>query len=123
MNNSPGRGKSLALRYALLQAACAVPVAVVFGWLDGLPAARAALAGGVIAAVGTALFGWRMFASGIAPVAQSARALYAAEALKWIWLALALWLALAVATLAPLPLVLGLVAAQVGFWIGVAWIR
>lgn len=111
------------LRYALLQAGCAAAAAVSFLAFAGSAPARAALAGGMIAAVGTLLSGWRTFAPGVAPPQRLARALYAGEALKWLWIVGALWLALTVGHLAALPLVLGLVAAKAGFWLGVAWIR
>ena len=118
-----GSGKRLVLRYALVQAGCAAVVAAGF-WLGaGAFAARAALAGGVIAAAGTALFGWRLFSPGVAPAARVSSAMWAGEALKWLWIGVALWLALAVAALAPLPLIVGLIAAQFGFWLGIALIK
>jgi hypothetical protein len=49
--------------------------------------------------------------------------MWVGEGLKWIWVVLAVWLALAVAGLAPLPFLLGMLAGQVGFWIGVAFLR
>jgi hypothetical protein len=49
--------------------------------------------------------------------------MWVGEGLKWIWVVLAVWLALAVAGLAPLPFLLGMLAGQVGFWIGVAYLR
>ena len=78
----------------------------------------AALAGGLIVAMGSAVFGWRMFAPGIAPAAMLHRAMFAAESLKWIWYVLAIWAALARLKLLPLPLLTGLVFAQFGYWIG-----
>ena len=59
----------------------------------------------------------------IAPVGVLARAAIAGEVLKWLWVGLALWGALAVAHLPPLPLLLGLIAAQFAFWLGIALIR
>jgi len=91
--------------------------------LAGRAAAQAALAGGLVSAVGNVVFGWTLFAPGIAPLRVLARAVWAGEALKWLWIGLALWGALAVAHLAPLPLVLGLLAAQFGFWLGIVLIR
>lgn len=117
------RNQRLVLRFLTAQICCAAVVALV-GWLlAGPPAAHAALAGGVIVAAGNAVFGWRLFAPGVAPVRVLARGLYAGAALKWLWLGLALWLAIGPAHLRPLPLLLGVLAAQVGFWIGVAFIK
>jgi hypothetical protein len=90
---------------------------------SGTAAAKAALAGGLVAAVGNVLFGWTLFAPGVAPVRVLARAVFAGEVLKWLWVGLGLWLALGPARMAPLPLVLGLIAAQLGFWLGLAVIR
>jgi len=69
------------------------------------------------------LFGWKLFQPGVAPVRALARAAYAGEVLKWLWVGVALWAALGVAHLPPLPLLLGLIAAQAGFWLGIALIR
>jgi F0F1-type ATP synthase assembly protein I len=103
--------------------ACAGVVAVGALPVAGLAAAGAALAGGAIVALGNVVFGWKMFAPGIAPAGALARAWYVGEVLKWLWVGFALWLALAHVALPPLPLLLGLVAAQVGFWIGLATVR
>ena len=83
----------------------------------------AAFAGGMIVVVGTALFGWRMFAPGIAPAARLFRALVAAESLKWIWYVIAIWAAFARLKLLPLPLLTGLVIAQFGYWIGMVTLK
>lgn len=91
--------------------------------MSGAVAGRAALAGGVIVATGNAVFGWRLFAPGVAPVRELARGLYAGAALKWLWLLAALGLALGPAGMPPLPLLAGVLAAQAGFWIGMAVIR
>jgi F0F1-type ATP synthase assembly protein I len=99
---------------------CAAVVAVGALVLSGSKAALAALAGGAIVAVGNVVFGWRLFAPGVAPVGALTRAWYAAEVLKWLWVMVALWLALGPAKLAPFPLLLGLIAAQAGFWAGIA---
>jgi len=111
------------LRFAALQMIAAALVAVGALVLSGPAAARAALAGGLVSAVGNVVFGWTLFAPGVAPLRVLARAIWAGEVLKWLWIGLALWGALAVAHLAPLPLVLGLLAAQFGFWLGIALIR
>jgi F0F1-type ATP synthase assembly protein I len=124
MNNSSGTGKQLVTRVVLLQLGCAACAALPFWIAQDAMAAVAALAGGSIAACGTALFGWRMFAPGIAPAAVLQRALFAAESLKWFWYVLSVWAALARFKLTPLPLLAGLIFAQFGYWLGlVRWKR
>ncbi len=105
------------------QICCAAALAAVALVVSGAAAAHAALAGGFIVAAGNGVFGWRMFAPGVAPVRALVRGLYAGAALKWLWLGLALWLAVGPLGLRPLPLLLGMLAAQMGFWIGVAFIQ
>jgi len=117
------RNRRLVLRFLVAQICCAAVVAIGGLLFAGWAQAHAVLAGGVIVAVGNAVFGWRLFAPGVAPVRVLARGLFAGAALKWLWLGLALWLAIAQAGLRPLPLLLGMLAAQVGFWIGVAVLR
>jgi len=78
----------------------------------------AALTGGLIVAVGSAVFGWRAFAPGIAGAAIVARAMYVGVALKWMWFALALYVSLARLKLEAPPLLVGLAAAQLGYWVG-----
>ncbi len=118
MNEVLGAGKRLVMRVVLLQAGCATTVAILFGMLQGATAAWSGLMGGLIAAVGTGVFGWRLFAPGIAPAPVLRRALFAAESLKWFWYVLAVWLALTRLRLPPLPLLAGLVFAQFGYWFG-----
>jgi F0F1-type ATP synthase assembly protein I len=98
-------------------------IALGVGLMSGWSASQAALAGGAVVAMGNVIFGWRLFAPGIAPAARIARAMWLGEGLKWLWVVVAVWLALMVAELAPLPFFLGLVAAQVGFWVGIAFLR
>jgi len=118
MNSVVGRGRRLVMRVVLLQAGCALLVASVFWMLSGRAAAVSALAGGLIAAVGSGVFGWRLFAPGIAAAGTLARALYAGEALKWLWTVIALWVALTRFKAAPLALVTGVGVAQFGYWLG-----
>lgn len=89
------------------------------GWWSGV----AAWYGGAVIAIGNALFAWRLFADGVAPMQRVARSVYAAEVLKWLWLALALYLAIAVFRLASLPLIIGVIAAQLAFWVAVGFVR
>ena len=117
------RGRRLVLRYAALQLGAAALVAVAALALSGAAAAKAALVGGLVVALSNVLFGWALFQPGIAPARTLVRAVFAGEVLKWLWVAGALWGALAIAHLPPLPLVAGLIAAQFGFWVGIAVIR
>jgi F0F1-type ATP synthase assembly protein I len=121
--NHRERGRRLVLRYVALQMGVAALAAVVAFAIAGRGAARAVIAGGLVVALGNIVFGWALFQPGIAPVPVLARAVYAGEVLKWLWIGLALWGALGVAHLPPLPLLVGLLAAQFGFWLGVALIR
>lgn len=123
MNDPVSRGKRLASRYAALQLAAAAAVAVGAAVMSGGPAARAALAGGVVVAAGNLLFGWLLFAPGAASAPRIARAMWAGQGLKWLWVVTAVWLALGVMTLSPLPFLLGMLAAQAGFWVGMAFFR
>jgi len=118
MNDIVGDGKRLVVRVVLLQTGCAALAALLFWIYQGAAAGRAGLAGGLIVAVGTALFGWRLFAPGIAPAGTLRRALFAAGALKWCWYGLGLWAALTRLKYPPLPLMGGLVIAQFGYWAG-----
>lgn len=81
------------------------------------------MAGGIIIASGTAIFGWMLFSERVTTTPGIARVLYAGELLKWLWVGLAFWLAFAFGDFKALPLLAGAMAAQVGFWIGVGIIR
>ena len=123
MNEVLDVGKRLVLRVVLLQTGCAALVALSFGALQGSAAAWSGLAGGLIVAIGSAVFGWRMFAPGVAPGPVLRRALFAAESLKWFWYVFAVWAALARLKLPPLPLLTGLVFGQFGYWIGLVGMK
>ncbi len=112
------RGNRLVVRVVLLQAGCAVLVASVFLVLKGASAGFAALVGGLIVALGSALFGWRAFKPGVAGAATLNAAMYGGVALKWLWFILALYVALARLKLEGAPLLIGVVAAQLGYWLG-----
>jgi F0F1-type ATP synthase assembly protein I len=122
--NEPVRaGKRRVVRYASLQFACAAIVAVAALVLSDWNAARSALAGGIIMACGTAIFGWMLFSDRVATTPGVTRVMYAGELLKWLWVVLAFWLAFAFGDFRALPLLSGAFAAQLGFWIGVGIIR
>ena len=113
-----GRGRRLVLRFAGLQLGAALVAALVALPISGVAAARSALAGGLVVAMGNVVFGWTLFAPGVAPIKVIARAIYAGEVLKWVWVVVALYAALALAHLPALPLLAGMLAAQFGFWLG-----
>jgi len=102
----------------LLQTGCAVLVASVFLVAKGASAGLAALAGGLIVALGSVLFGWRAFRPGIAGAATLSTAMVGGVAVKWLWFVVALYVALARLKLEGAPLLIGLVVAQLGYWVG-----
>jgi F0F1-type ATP synthase assembly protein I len=110
------RGKRLALKFAAIQLASTGLAALVFLVSSGANAARSAVAGGLIIALGTLVFAWRLFATDW-PAASAARGFYAGEVLKWIWVVGAFALALTRGGMEPLPLLVGLLASQCGFWV------
>jgi F0F1-type ATP synthase assembly protein I len=116
MSNSLVQGNRLVVRVVLLQAGCALLVASAFLMFRGETAGLAAVVGGLIVALGSAVFGWRMFAPGVAGSATLTRAMFAAVALKWAWLLIALYVALARWKLDAAPLLVGVIAAQLGHW-------
>ncbi|HTV98464.1 MAG TPA: ATP synthase subunit I [Steroidobacteraceae bacterium] len=123
MSAAPVRGYRLVARIVLLQAGCTVLVASLFFAVKGSSSALAALAGGLVAAVGSALFGWRAFAPGVAGGAVLSRAMYAGKALQWVWYALALYVAFGRLKLEAGPLLIGLVTAQFGYWAALLRLR
>lgn len=118
MNDVLGVGKRLVMRVVILQVGCAAAVALLFLLLQGAWAAWSGLTGGLIVAIGTGLFGWRMFVPGVAPATVLRRAMFAAESLKWFWTVLAVWAAFARLKSSPLPLLTGLAFGQFGYWFG-----
>jgi ATP synthase protein I len=118
MSDAQVRGKRLVVRIVLLQAGCALVVASVFLVLKGAHQGLAALVGGLIVAVGTAVLGWRAFKPGVAGAAVLNTAMYTGVALKWAWFAFALYLALARLKLDVAPLLIGMAVSQLGYWAG-----
>ncbi len=116
--NITGLGLRLVLRVVLLQVGCATLTGLMFGIFGGSAAAWSGLVGGMIVAVGSALFGWRMFAPGVAAASKLFRAMVAAESLKWLWYVAAIWVAFSRFKLAPLPLLVGLIIALFAYWPG-----
>ena len=118
MSDVPVRGQRLVVRVVLLQAVCALIAACLFLVLRSASAGLAALAGGLIVAVGSAVFGWRAFKPGIAGAVTLTTAMYGGVALKWLWFIAALYVVLARLKLEAVPLLVGLMAAQFGYWVG-----
>ncbi len=116
MNDVPVRGYRLVVRVVLLQTGCALVVASAFLALRGASAGLAALAGGLIVAAGSGVFGWRAFRPGITGAPRLATAMYGGVALKWLWFGFALYAAFARLKLEAAPLLIGMVAAQLGYW-------
>jgi ATP synthase protein I len=112
------RNYRLVVRVVLLQAGCAALVASLFLMFKGAHQALAALVGGLIVAAGSAVFGWRAFKPGIAGGATLMTAMYAGVLVKWVWFAVALYVAIARLKLDAAPLLIGVVAAQFGYWVG-----
>ena len=118
MTEVQSRGKRMVVRVVLLQAGCAALAASVFLVFKGASAGLAALVGGLIVAAGSAVFGWRAFRPGVAGAAVLSTAMYTGVALKWLWFVLALYVALARLKLDAAPLLIGIVATQLGYWVG-----
>jgi len=123
MSDVPVRGYRLVVRVVLLQTGCALLVASLYFAYRGVSSGIAALAGGLIVAVGSAVFGWRAFAPGVAGAAVLSRAMFAGVALKWLWFVLALYLALGRLKLEAVPLLVGLATAQFGYWVGMVRLK
>ena len=118
MSDVLARSYRLVVRIVLLQTGCAVLIASVFLVFKGAHQGLAALVGGLIVAAGSAVLGWRAFKPGVAGAATLATAMYTGVALKWVWFALALYIALARLKLGAAPLLIGMGAAQLGYWVG-----
>lgn len=116
------RGKRLVLRFVATQIACAAAVALACAVASGWNAARSALAGGLIVATGTLIFGWRLFAADWPP-ANVAQGFFLGELLKWLWIGGAFWFAFTVGGFVALALLAGALAAQVGFWVAVGAVK
>jgi len=116
------RGQRLMMRFALVQLLAVVVASGMALMVAGLPALVATLLGGGIVVIGNALFGLRLFAPGVAPVRVLVRAVWSAEVLKWVWVVGSLWAAFH-SGLPPLPLIIGVVAGQIGFWVALGVVR
>ncbi len=110
MDNSLAAGRRLALQVVLAQAAVAVIAGLAF-LVQGVQAAVAALAAGLLVAAGNGLLALRVFAPALAgPGAMLARFAFG-TLLKWIVVIVGFYLILAYCRLPALPALIGLVAA------------
>lgn len=110
MDNSLAGGRRLAAKVILMQAAIAAVVGLAFLMRD-VPSAIGALAGGLVAAIGTSMLALRVFARATAgPNAMLAR-FAVGTVLKWAVVIAGLYLILAVWKLPAMPAFVGLVAA------------
>lgn len=110
-------GRHLVARIAILEVVLTLVVSAAFAFV-GFESARASATGGGLVVLGTLLFGWRMFAAGVGSAGTALGSMLIGKALQWITLALGLYVVIGVWHWPVLPVVSGVVAAQVGFWIG-----
>lgn len=122
MSTQLAHGQRLVPRIALAEAATTSLTALGFA-LASAQHALAVLLGGVLVVVGTLLFGWRMFAAGVGSSGTALASMLVGKAMQWITLALGLFLVIGVWHWPVVPVVSGVIAAQVGFWIGTGLIR
>jgi len=109
MQNSIAAGRRLAVRVVAVQLAVTILLAAGFllqGWQSGL----AALSGGGVVALGTAMLALRMFSGGPAPAGMVLWRMIVGNLLKWSVILAGLYLALAKAQLPGLPVMVGLAA-------------
>ena len=122
MSTQLAHGRSLVPRIALAEAVTTAIAALGFA-LASAQSALAVLLGGALVVVGTLLFGWRMFAAGVGSSGTALASMLVGKAMQWITLALGLFLVIGVWHWPVVPVVSGVIAAQVGFWIGTGLIR
>lgn len=110
MDNSLAAGRRLALQVVLAQALVAIIACAAF-LVQGVHAAIAALAGGLLIVAGTGLLALRVFAPALAgPGSMLARFAFG-TLLKWIVVIVGFYLILGYWRLPALPALVGLVAA------------
>jgi F0F1-type ATP synthase assembly protein I len=122
MRNSIAHGWGIANRTTLLQI-CAALIAAAICAPFGMQYAVAALVGGVIIALGSWLFALRLYGLGITSARKVLRSAWLAQMVKWLWLCTALYVAIAVVQLSFPGLIVGIMAAQLAFWIALIAIR
>ena len=117
MSTQLAQGRALVPRIAMAESVSVSLVALGFAFVS-VQHAGAVLVGGALVVIGTLLFGWRMFAGGVGSPGTALTSMLVGKALQWITLALGLLLVIGVWHWPVVPVVSGVVAAQVGFWIG-----
>jgi len=110
VDNSLAAGRRLALQVVLAQVAVAVIAGLAF-LAQGVHAAVAALAGGLLVATGTVLLALRVFMPGLAGPGSMLARFAVGTLLKWIVVIVGFYLILGVWKLPALPALVGLVAA------------
>ncbi|MEO8801943.1 MAG: ATP synthase subunit I [Rudaea sp.] len=124
MQNSIAAGRRLAMRVVLAQLGVTMLVAAGFafaGWRHGL----AALSGGAVVALGTAVLALRLFGAGPASAGIVLGRLMIGSLLKWGIIVLGLYAALVKAQLPALPVLAGVIAALIPQLLGLheVWSR
>ncbi len=114
MHDPIAAGRRSALRAAAIQAVAVVPVALAFLLLQGVPAALAALVGGLALAAGNAAAAW-LSLRGIERAQVAFARLLAGMLAKWCVVVAVLAVALRVWHLPPLPLLCGLAVGLVAY--------
>lgn len=117
MSTQLAHGRGLVPRIALAEAAVTLAAASGFAFASAQHA-LAVLLGGALVVVGTLLFGWRMFAAGVGSAGTALASMLVGKAMQWITLASGLFLVIGVWHFPAVPVVSGVIAAYVGFWIG-----
>lgn len=110
MDNSLAAGRRLALQVVLAQALVAVIAGLAF-LAQGVHAAVAALAGGLLVVAGTGLLALRVFAPALAGPGSMLARFAVGTLLKWIVVIVGFYLILGYWRLPALPALVGLVAA------------
>lgn len=124
MQNSIAAGRRLAIRVVCAQIGATALAAAGFlfaGWRSGL----AAMCGGSVVAVATALLALRLFAAGPASAGTVFARLVVGNLLKWAVIALGLYLTMVKAGLPGLPVICGVIAALLPQLLGLheGWAR
>lgn len=110
VDNSLAAGRRLAVRVVLMQVAAAVVAGLGF-LVQGTASAIAALAGGLVVAIGTSVLALRVFAPALAGPGVTVVRFAVGTLLKWLVVLVGLYLIFAYWKLPPLPAFIGVVAA------------
>ncbi len=111
MNNSLAAGRRLAFQVVLAQVAAAIIAGALFLW-GGTASAAAALGGGMVVAIGTALLALRVFRPSLASGVVTMRRFALGTLLKWLVVLGGMFLILVRLRLPLVPALVGLGAAM-----------